>query len=60
MSDSEGQFTLVLPYSTEGPINGGTQFDTRPAGNYTLTVGNTAYGLRVPEEYVLEGAVIEV
>ncbi len=60
VSDSDGQFTLVLPYSTEGPINGGTQFDTRPAGNYTLTVGSTAYGLRVPEEYVLEGAVIEV
>ncbi len=59
VSDSDGQFTLVLPYSTDGPIKGGTQFDTMPQGNYTLTVGSTTYGLRVPEEYVLEGAVIE-
>jgi len=59
VSDSDGQFTLVLPYSTDGPIDGGTQFDTMPQGNYTLIIGSTAYGLRVPERYVLEGAVIE-
>ena len=34
---SNGQFTLVVPYSTEGPIAGGTNFDTKlirglPAG----------------------------
>lgn len=60
ITNSDGQFTLVLPYSTEGPIAGGTQFDSMPQGNYTLYVGNIAYGLRVPEEYVLEGAVISV
>ena len=60
ITDSDGRFTLILPYSTEGPIAGGTQFDTMPQGNYTLVVGSTAYGLRVPERYVLEGASIEV
>ena len=60
ISDSQGQFTLVLPYSTDGPSEGGTQFDTMPQGNYTLFAGDTVYGLRMPEEYVLEGAVIKV
>ncbi len=60
ITDSDGQFVLVLPYSTDGPINGGTQFDTMPQGNYTLTVGSTAYGMRVPEGYVQEGATIKV
>jgi dolichyl-diphosphooligosaccharide--protein glycosyltransferase len=60
VSNSDGQFTLVLPYSTEGPISGGTQFDTKAGGNYTLYVGNVVYGLRVPEEYVLAGASINI
>lgn len=60
VSNSDGQFTLVLPYSTEGPISGGTQFDTKAEGNYTVYVGNVVYGLRVPEEYVLAGASINI
>jgi dolichyl-diphosphooligosaccharide--protein glycosyltransferase len=60
VSNSDGQFTLVLPYSTEGPISGGTQFDTKAGGNYTVYVGNVVYGLRVPEEYVLAGASINI
>jgi dolichyl-diphosphooligosaccharide--protein glycosyltransferase len=60
VSNSDGQFTLVLPYSTEGPISGGTQFDTKAVGNYTVYVGNVVYGLRVPEEYVLAGASINI
>ncbi len=60
VSNSDGQFVLVLPYSTEGPISGGTQFDTKAGGNYTLYVGDVVYGLRVPEEYVLEGASINI
>lgn len=60
VSNSDGQFVLVLPYSTEGPISGGTQFDTKAGGNYTLYVGNVVYGLRVPEEYVLAGASINI
>ncbi len=60
VSNSDGQFVLVLPYSTEGPISGGTQFDTKAGGNYTLYVGDVVYGLRVPEEYVLAGASINI
>jgi dolichyl-diphosphooligosaccharide--protein glycosyltransferase len=58
ISDASGQFTLVLPYSTEGSIAGSTNFDTMPMGAYQLSVGDKVYELRVPEEYVLSGAVI--
>ena len=60
VSDSRGEFTLVLPYSTEGPLANGTNFDTRPLGPYQVTVGDKAYEVRVPEEYVLTGSVIEL
>jgi oligosaccharyl transferase (archaeosortase A-associated) len=60
ITDASGQFTLVVPYSTEGPIAGGTNFDTRPLGPYQLSVGDTNYEVRVPEEYVLSGREIDV
>ncbi len=59
-SDAEGRFTLVLPYSTEGPIDNGTNFDTKPMRPYQLSVGDQTYELKVPEEYVLSGAVITI
>jgi dolichyl-diphosphooligosaccharide--protein glycosyltransferase len=59
-SDASGRFTLVLPYSTEGSIVGGTNFDTKPMSAYQLSVGDKVYELKVPEEYVLSGAVIPV
>ena len=60
VTDSSGQFTLVVPYSTEGPIAGGTNFDTLPIGPYQLMIGDTAYEVRVPEEYVLSGSEIRI
>jgi dolichyl-diphosphooligosaccharide--protein glycosyltransferase len=60
VTDTNGQFTLVVPYSTEGPIIGGTNFDTKPIGPYQLVVGNTAYEVRVPEQYVLSGSEIRI
>ena len=60
VSDASGHFTLVLPYSTEGPIAGGTNFDTKPMTSYTLTVGDKSFELKVPEEFVLAGDVITV
>lgn len=60
VSDASGHFTLVLPYSTEGPIAGGTNFDTKPMTSYTLTVGDRSFELKVPEEFVLAGDVITV
>ncbi|MDQ1261077.1 MAG: dolichyl-phosphooligosaccharide-protein glycotransferase [Euryarchaeota archaeon] len=59
-SDSSGRFILVLPYSTEGPIVGGTNFDTKPMSAYQLSVGASTYELKVPEEYVLSGDVITI
>lgn len=59
-SDADGRFTLVLPYSTEGPIANGTNFDTKPMSAYQLYVGDRQAELRVPEEYVLSGEVITV
>jgi dolichyl-diphosphooligosaccharide--protein glycosyltransferase len=59
-SASSGEFTLVVPYSTEGPIASGTNFDTRPLGPYQVSVGDKTYEVRVPEEYVLSGSVITI
>ncbi|MCU0637449.1 MAG: oligosaccharyl transferase, archaeosortase A system-associated [Methanothrix sp.] len=60
ISDADGRFTLVLPYSTEGPIANGTNFDTKPMSAYLLNVGGQQSELRVPEEYVLSGEVISI
>jgi oligosaccharyl transferase (archaeosortase A-associated) len=60
VSNSNNEFTLVLPYSTEGPIPSGTNFDTKPLGAYQVIVGDKTYEVRVPEEYVLSGAVITI
>jgi oligosaccharyl transferase (archaeosortase A-associated) len=57
---SNGQFTLVVPYSTEGPMENGTKFDTKPMGGYQLQIGNNAYEVKVPEEMVMTGGVIKV
>ncbi len=59
-TDSSGQFTLVVPYSTEGPSTWGTKFDTGPIGPYQLAVGDKVYQVKVPEEYVMSGGVIKV
>ncbi|MDD2835391.1 MAG: oligosaccharyl transferase, archaeosortase A system-associated [Methanothrix sp.] len=59
-SDASGRFTLVLPYSTEGSIVGGTNFDTKPMSAYQLSVGDKVYELKVPEEHVLSGAIITI
>jgi len=60
VTDSQGQYTLVVPYSTEGPLPDGTRFDTAPAGPYQLSAGGSIYEVKVPEELVQSGGVIEV
>ncbi len=59
-TDSKGEFTLVVPYSTEGPASWGTKFDTGPSGPYQLVVGDKVYEVKIPEEYVMSGSVITV
>ncbi|WP_048137606.1 oligosaccharyl transferase, archaeosortase A system-associated [Methanosarcina horonobensis] len=59
-SDSEGRYEFTVPYSTEGPISGETQFDTAPAGPYVISYGNTTREVRVNEEAVLKGEEVKV
>ena len=49
-----------MPYSTDGPITGETQFDTAPSGPYVLSYGNTTKEVRVSEEAVLIGQEIKI
>ncbi len=58
--DSQGRYEFTVPYSTEGPIAGETQFDTAPAGPYVLSYGGTTKEVRVSEEAVLKGEEIKV
>ncbi|MDP4228701.1 MAG: oligosaccharyl transferase, archaeosortase A system-associated, partial [Bacteroidota bacterium] len=59
-ADSQGRYTFTVPYSTEGPIAGETNFDTAPSGPYVLSYGNTTKEVRVSEEAVLKGEEIKV
>ncbi len=69
---SNGTYVFTVPYSTLGPISGifecngcfftgekgGTNFDTRPTGPYTVTVGNVSKQIDVSDMDVLEGHTI--
>ncbi|MCZ7394920.1 MAG: oligosaccharyl transferase, archaeosortase A system-associated [Candidatus Methanoperedens sp.] len=55
---SNGTYEFTVPYSTLGPIPGETQFDTKPAGPYTVTVGNVSKQIEVSEKDVLEGNTV--
>ncbi|MDF1534257.1 MAG: oligosaccharyl transferase, archaeosortase A system-associated, partial [Methanosarcinaceae archaeon] len=55
-----GEFKFTVPYSTEGPVPGQTQFDTKPIAPYTISYGNTTTEVRVNEMDVLEGKTIVV
>lgn len=57
---SDGSFTLVVPYSTEGPEDWSTNFETGPTGPYTLRVGDLRYDVRVPEGAVIAGSSIKI
>jgi len=59
-ADSQGRYEFTVPYSTEGPIKGETQFDTAPSGPYVLRYGDTTREVRVNEEAVLKGEEIKV
>jgi len=60
ISDSNGNFEFVVPYSTEGPIYGETQFVVKPIGLYQIEVGGNITEVAVSELAVLEGHVIRV
>jgi oligosaccharyl transferase (archaeosortase A-associated) len=54
-TSSNGTYAFTVPYSTLGQIPGETQFDTKPTGPYTLTVGNVSKQIDVKEKDVLDG-----
>ncbi len=59
----DGTVTLIAPYSTDGPMSiedGGTRFDTAPAGMYTVTIAGMSHQVSVAEDDVLTGNVIAV
>jgi oligosaccharyl transferase (archaeosortase A-associated) len=60
LTDPQGEFTLVVPYSTQGPIEGGTNFDTMAVGPYQLSVEGMDHKVNVPEELVMSGGTIQV
>ena len=57
---SNGSYEFIVPYSTEGSMLGGTQFDTMPVGPYTIMVGNLMKEFRVTEEQVMTGETISI
>lgn len=60
VADSNGSFSLVVPYSTEGPASWSTNFDAGPIGPYTLKAGGVQYEVRVPEGAVIVGSSIAI
>lgn len=57
---SNGEYELIVPYSTEGPIPGETNFDTVPTGKYRISAGNTSRDISVDERMVLDGGTVKV
>ncbi|SFM88884.1 oligosaccharyl transferase, archaeosortase A system-associated [Methanolobus profundi] len=57
---SDGTYTFTVPYSTEGPIEGETQFDAMPTGPYVISYGGSTQEVSVSELDVLNGNTIEV
>lgn len=59
-STSDGTYSFTVPYSTTGPIQGETQFDTMPTGPYVISYGNVTEQVIVSETDVLNGNLIEM
>ncbi|WP_321429275.1 oligosaccharyl transferase, archaeosortase A system-associated [uncultured Methanolobus sp.] len=57
---SDGTYSFTVPYSTTGPIEGETQFDTMPTGPYVISYGGNQQEASVSETDVLNGNTIEV
>ncbi len=55
-----GTYSFVVPYSTLGPIQDETNFDTRPTGPYTITAGDVSKTVDVAEQDVLDGGTVTI
>ncbi len=63
-SDSEGNYKLIVPYSTTGFIQNETRFDTKAMGKYELSIFNNktieSITLDIHEADVLNGTTINI
>jgi dolichyl-diphosphooligosaccharide--protein glycosyltransferase len=62
-TNDTGYFNVTVPYSTTGPIDGETQFDTKPVIHYEIryTENDDLVGLAiVPEKAVLNGETVQM
>ncbi len=57
---SNGTYSFIVPYSTEGPITGQTQFDVAPTKPYEISYGSGVEEVNVSESDVLQGNTVEV
>jgi len=55
---SNATYIFTVPYSTEGPIAGETNFDTKPEDKYTVTAENVTMKVDVQEKDVLNGGTV--
>lgn len=55
-----GTYSFVVPYSTLGPIQDETNFDTRPTGPYTITAEDVSKTVDVAEQDVLDGGTVTI
>jgi dolichyl-diphosphooligosaccharide--protein glycosyltransferase len=57
---SNGTYEFTVPYSTEGPVSGQTQFDVSPTKPYQISYDSVVEEVKVTETDVLQGNTIEV
>lgn len=57
---SNGTYTFTVPYSTQGPIDGQTEFDVSPNTSYTISDGVQYLQVPVNEIDVIQGNKIQV
>jgi dolichyl-diphosphooligosaccharide--protein glycosyltransferase len=57
---SNGTYAFTVPYSTEGPVSGQTQFDVAPTKPYQVSYGSAVEEVKVTETDILQGNTIEV
>ena len=58
MSDKNGMFTFTVPYSTTGPMQTETNFDTAPERAYLIVSGDKSVSFNVDENDILNGNTI--
>ncbi|WP_094226521.1 oligosaccharyl transferase, archaeosortase A system-associated [Methanolobus psychrotolerans] len=57
---SDGAYSFTVPYSTEGTMEGETQFDTMPVGPYVISYRTVTEQVSISEADILNGNIIEI